>query len=209
MSTNFTNTTESSDPTESAWKTHWVIFSIIFLITGCFTWVLLIKAIHSAPELTRSYRLSIFSMVLTLCMSRALYLLLNPYEVNQALVDDTPVSILRLLYALGQPSLNAGYGLLHASFLKIAKLRNYEHEPLLKSRTILIIVVAYFTFGLVTEFVTLFVPGTIKMLLASTSLTIVCCLIITVTITYSGVRILKKATENKRVLSRSGSSHAG
>jgi hypothetical protein len=192
-----------------AWRTHWIMFSFLFLITGCFSSALLLKAIQSSPELTRSYRLSVFTMVVVLCLSRTLYLLLNPYEVGEALVDDTPVIILRLLYSLGQPSLTAGFGLIHASFLKVAKARSYQNESLLKTRTILIIVGLFFTFGLITEVITVFLPAMMSMLIVSAGVAVVGCIIITVTITYSGLRILRKATANKRVLSLSLSSLAG
>ena len=192
-----------------AWITHWILFSVLFFITGCFSSGLLFKAIHHSPELTRSYRLSVFTMVLILCLSRTIYLLLNPYEVGEGLVDDTPVIILRLLYALGQPSLTAGFGLIHASFLKVAKARSYQNESLLKTRTILIIVGLYFTFGVITEVITLFLPGMMTMLIVSAGVAVIGCVIITVTVTYSGLRILRKATANKRVLSLSVSSLAG
>ena len=204
---NTTGTVHHSD--EIAWRTHWIMFSVLFFITACISSGLLLKAIHHTPELTRSYRLSVFTMVIILCLSRTLYLLLDPYEVGEALVNDTPVIITRLLYALGQPSLTAGFGLIHASFLKVAKARKYEHESLLKTRTILIIVGLYFTFGVISEVITVFLPGMMTMLVVSAGVAVVGCVIVTVTVTYSGLRILRKATENKRVLTSSGRSLAG
>jgi hypothetical protein len=208
MYTNHSNTSEMVHH-EMAWRAHWIMFSILFFITGCFSSVLLLKAIQRSPELTRSYRLSVFAMVIILCVSRTVYLLLNPYEVGKALLNDTPVIILRLLYALGQPSLTAGFGLIHASFLKVAKARNYEYEPLLKTRTILIIVGLYFTFGVISEVITVVLRDMRTMLAVSTSVAVVGCVIVTVTVAYSGLRILRKATENKRVLSLSGNSLSG
>lgn len=204
MFTNYSNVSETTDCSAKwAWKTHWISFSILFIVTGCFSTVLLFKAIHRASTLTRAYRLSVFIMVLILCVSRPVYLLLNPYEVHQALVHETPVIILRLLYALGQPSLTAGFGLVHSSFLKVAKTRNYEHEPLLKTRTILMIVVLCFTFGIICEVITMFLPGMIRMLVVSATIAVVGCVVIIATVSYSGLRILIKATKNKRVLSKS------
>ena len=171
--------------------------------------MLLFKAIRRKPELTRSYRLSVFAMVIILCFSRAVYLLLNPYEVGEALASNTPVLVLRLLYALGQPSLMAGFGLVHASFLKVAKAKHYQDESLLKTRTIFLIIGLYFTFGIITEIITVFLPGMMRMLVVSASVAVVGCIIITITVTYSGVRILRTATKNKRALNLSQSSLTG
>ena len=209
----YTNGTNASGIVEHSshnpWKAHWIMFSILFFITGCFTTALLFKAIQRTPELTRNYRLSVFTMVIILCLSRTVYLLLDPYEVGKALASNTPVLVLRLIYALGQPSLTAGFGFVHASFLKVAKAKHYQHESLLKTRTILLIVGLYFTFGVITEIVTVFLPGMTRMLVVSASLTVVGCGIITITVSYSGLRILRKATENNRVLKLSRSSLAG
>lgn len=203
------NTSDTRHSNELAWKVHWIMFSFLFFFTGCFSFLLFVKAILRVPELTRSYRLSVFTMVIILCLSRTLYLLLDPYEVNSALVNKTPVILLRLLYALGQPSLAAGFGLIHASFLRVAKARNYHHEPLLKTTTILVIIGLYFTFGVVSEVVTVLVSGMMSMLVVSAAVAVVGCIIVTVTVSYSGLRILRKATTNKRVLSISGRSLAG
>ncbi|XP_028411025.1 uncharacterized protein LOC114533647 [Dendronephthya gigantea] len=211
MFTNYTNVSETTPcSVKWAWKTHWISFSILFIITGCFSTALLFKAVYQASMLTRGYRLSVFIMVLILCVSRPLYLLLNPYEIHQALLDETPVIILRILYSFGQPSLTAGFGLVHACFLKVAKARNYEYEPLLKTRTILMIVGLYFTFGIICEVISLFLPVMTRMLVVSATIAVVGCIIIIVTVSYSGLRILIKATKNKRVLSKSlrGDTHA-
>lgn len=193
---------------EIAWKVHWITFAFLFFITACFSVVLLFKAVRRAPEFTRSYRESVFAMVIILCSSRTIYLLLNPYEVEQALVDSTPVLVVRLVYALGQPSLTAGFGLIHASFLNVAKARLYHQEPLLKTRTILIIVGLYFTFGVTTEVIAVVLSGMQFMLAISAFVAVVGCVIVTVTITYSGLRILRKAAQNQRVLTRSSSTNS-
>lgn len=209
MLRNVSNTSDTvRSSAEIAWKVHWITFAFLFFITACFSVVLLFKAVRRAPEFTRSYRESVFTMVIILCLSRTIYLLLNPYEVDQALVDSIPVLLIRLLYALGQPSLTAGFGLIHASFLKVAKARLYHQEPLLKTRTILIIVGLYFTFGVITEVITVVLSGMDLMLKVSAFVAVVGCVIVTVTITYSGLRILRKATQNQRVLRKSLSTNS-
>ena len=194
---------------EKVWRAHWIVFSILFLLTGCLSCILLFKSIRFASNVTRSYRLSVFIMILVLCVSRAIYLVLNPYEVNMALACNTPIIILRLIYAVGQPSIATGFGLIHASFLRVVKAKHYNHEPLLKTSIILVIVAFYFTFGVISQIISTLIPGTINMFLASAFVAVVGCSIVTITVLYSGLSILFTVSKNQRILKSSGPSVTG
>lgn len=184
------------------WTIHWIVFAIIFFIIGSYCLISLIKTVRRASELTRNYRLSIFSLIIIICFSRTLYLIFYPYEMDVALVTDIPRAVLRLIYSLGQPSLTAGFGLIHALFLKIAKVRHYRQSPILKTKPILVIIGLYFAFGIFAELMTAFLPNLNAMLAVSGGLSVVGCTVVTVTITYSGMKILRTATKNRKVLSK-------
>lgn len=184
------------------WKIHWISFSVLFSVIACYSVVLLIMTIRRASELTRNYRLAVFSLIITLCVSRTLYLIFSPYDVVEALVTDTPRVVQRLIYGLGQPSLTAGFGLIHASFLKVSKIRQYREAPILKTKLIMVIIVIYFTFGMIAEVTSILLPDMYPMLAVSCAIGVVGCTIVTVTVIYSGMKILRTATKNKRVLSK-------
>lgn len=182
------------------WKIHWIVFSILFFIIGSYCLIPLIKTIRKTSELTRNYRLAIFSLIIIISFSRTLYLIFDPYEIDVALFTDVPRAVLRLIYSLGQPSVTAGFGLIHALFLNVAKVRHYRQSPILKTKVILVIIAVYFAFGMLAELMTAFFPNLNAMLAVSAGLSVVGCTVVTVTITYSGMKILRTATQNRKVL---------
>lgn len=184
------------------WKIHWLVFSVSFFTIGSYCLILIIQTIRKSSKQTRNYRLAVLSLIVIISFSRTLYLMFDPYEVNVALASDIPLIIQRVIYSLGQPSLMAGFGLIHALFLKIAKVRHYRHTPILKTKVIFIIIVSYFAFGILVEVITACFPNLNIMHAVSAGFSVLACTVVTATITYSGTKILRSALKNKKVLSQ-------
>ncbi|KAJ7365052.1 hypothetical protein OS493_007694 [Desmophyllum pertusum] len=105
-----------------AWELHWIGFGVLFglLSHSLFICSSLVK--HRKGFGRKSLFIAINSLLLTFGATRAVYLLLDPYESRENGVED-PKWLTLLLFGIAYPCLTSSFCLIHLAFLEVTKIK--------------------------------------------------------------------------------------
>ena len=133
------STSKSTEPTEAlaepgpdwpvakklwglAWELHWIGFGSLFGLLAIHSFLALVLAKQRKGFGRKPLFIAINSLLFTLGATRAVYLLLDPYESRENGVED-PKWLTLLLFGIAYPCLTSAFCLIHLAFLEVTKLK--------------------------------------------------------------------------------------
>ncbi|XP_068680625.1 proline-rich transmembrane protein 4-like [Montipora capricornis] len=105
-----------------AWHMHWIGFGILFGLLAVHSFLVIIFANRKTGFCRKPLFLAINLLLFFLGATRAVYLLLDPYESRQNGVKD-PKWLTLLLFGIAYPCLTSSFCLIHLAFLEVTKLQ--------------------------------------------------------------------------------------
>lgn len=139
-----------------AWEVHWIGLGVAFGLLAVIFLVALIQAKKKARFGRKPYVLAINALLLTLALSRAIYLLLDPYGSKQNGVK-LKKWLAGLLYNIAFPCLTSAFCLILYVFLGVAKLQLVS-KRLQNARLFVAIISFHFTLIIIAEICVILAP---------------------------------------------------
>lgn len=146
-----------------AWEIHWIGLGIAFGLLAVISLVALIRAKKKARFGRKPYVIAINVLLLTLGVSRAIYLLLDPYGSKQNGVKLTNW-LAGLLYNIAFPCLTSAFCLILYVFLGVAKLQLVS-KRLQNVRFFVAVISFHFTLIIIAELCVLLAPEVAEIIL--------------------------------------------
>lgn len=185
---------------KGAWELHFIGFGILFLLLAVWSILALIRSRNTPLLVTRRFCYAVNCLLIIFGITRALALFLYPYEM----VDNTggmPLVLQRLLFGIGFPCLIAGFTLIHYAFLEAAKV-SFSTRRIQSIRFILGVIGVHFILVLVAEIVTSYVEKTNVLVIICMLYFIICALAVSVSVFYSGLRVMNESKTHRKTLKR-------
>lgn len=172
---------------KSLWELHYIGFGALFFGVAVFSCICVVKIKHRAKGMTLgNYFLAVCVMLMTFCVSRTLYLFLDPYESHTIL--DLPVLLSRILFAIGYPCLTSALSLIHFAFLEVNKLRLISRR-LQNIKFLVSVIATHFVVVLIVYLVITLAPKLARLLILCQTVLISWWLILAVCFLYSGWKV--------------------
>ena len=105
-----------------AWDLHWIGFGILFGLLAIHSFIALVLVNHRKGFCRKPLFMAINSLLFVVGATRAVYLMLDPYESGENGVKD-PKWLTLLLFGIAYPCLTSSFCLIHLAFLEVTKLR--------------------------------------------------------------------------------------
>ena len=105
-----------------AWELHWIGFGALFGLLALHSFIALALVTKRKGFGRKPLFIAINSLLFTLGATRAVYLLLDPYESRENGVED-PKWLTLLLFGIAYPCLTSAFSLIHLAFLEVTKMR--------------------------------------------------------------------------------------
>ena len=105
-----------------AWEMHWIGFGVLFGLLAIHSLLSLALAKHRKGFGRKPLFIAINTLLFVLGATRAVYLLLDPYESRENGVED-PKWMTLLLFGIAYPCLTSSFCLIHLAFLEVTKLQ--------------------------------------------------------------------------------------
>ena len=185
---------------QGAWELHYIGFGVLFLLLAVWSILALLRARNTQLLVTRRFCYAVNCLLILFGSTRALALFLYPYEI----VDNTngmPLVLERLLFGIGFPCLTAGFTLIHYAFLEAAKV-SFSRRRIQSLRFILGVIGIHFTLVLIAEIVTSYVKDTSVLVIICMMYFIVCAIVVSASVFYSGFSVIKESKTHRRTLKR-------
>ncbi|XP_031549933.1 uncharacterized protein LOC116287401 [Actinia tenebrosa] len=139
----------------SWWEIHNFGFGCAFVILALFSLFCLVR-LRSLQKLTLGrYFAAVSGLLLVFTTSRALYLLLDPYEGHKYLV--LPVVVVRVIFALGYPCLTSVFSLINFAFVEVNSLKGIL-KKLQNIKFLSVVIVGHFLLVLIIYLTVTFSP---------------------------------------------------
>lgn len=183
-----------------AWELHYIGFGILFLLIVIWSILALLRARKTPLLVTRRFCFAVNFLLIVFGTTRALSLFLYPYEMVDY-AGGTPVVIQRLLFGLGFPCLTAGFTLIHFAFLEAAKV-SYGSRRIQNLKFIIGVIALHFSLVLVAEIVTSYVPNTSVLVIVCMMYFIICALLVSASVLYSGTNVVRQSKTHRRTMKR-------
>lgn len=184
---------------KSLWYVHYIGFGTLFVALAVFSCFCLIRLTfcRKANMSLKNYFVVVCALLLTMTLSRALYLLLDPYESHELL--HLPVLVPRVLFAIGYPCLTSAFSLLHFAFLEVSKLRLISRR-LQNIKFLSSVITIHFLFVLIVYLIVTFFPKLARLLIICQSILISWWLVLCACFIYSGWKVNWEARITKKYL---------
>ena len=105
-----------------AWEMHWIGFGVLFGLLAIYSLIALVLVSRRKGFGRKPLFISINLLLFALGTTRAVYLLLDPYESRENGVED-PKWMTLLLFGIAYPCLTSAFSLIHLAFLEVTKMR--------------------------------------------------------------------------------------
>lgn len=105
-----------------AWEIHWIGLGVAFSVLALSSVIALLRSNKKRRFGGKPFVIAVNSLLLVLSVSRALYLLLDPYESRQNGIE-FPRWLAQLLFNIAFPCLTSAFCLIFLVFLGVAKLQ--------------------------------------------------------------------------------------
>ncbi|KAL9976227.1 hypothetical protein ACROYT_G013499 [Oculina patagonica] len=105
-----------------AWEMHWIGFGVLFGLVAIHSLIALVMVTKRKGFGRKPLFVAINALLFTLGATRAVYLLLDPYESRENGVED-PKWMTLLLFGIAYPCLTSAFSLIHLAFLEVTKMR--------------------------------------------------------------------------------------
>ena len=105
-----------------AWGLHWIGFRVLFGLLAIHSFLALVLVDHKKGFCHKHLHMAINSMLFVLGATRAVYLMVDPYESRENSVEE-PKWLTLLLFGIVYPCLTSSFCLIHLAFLDVTKLK--------------------------------------------------------------------------------------
>lgn len=176
----------------AAWEIHWIGFGLAFSALAVTSSVALVQANKRRMFGRKPYVVAINSLLLILGITRALYLLIDPYESKQNGIK-MPRWFAQFLFNISFPCLTSSFGLIFLVFLRVAKLQLVS-ERLNNARYLIAVILFHFGIVVVADIAAAVDYSNVHILFITCQLFfIIWGLLLSATFIYSGVKVIYRA----------------
>ena len=105
-----------------AWELHWIGLGVLFGLLAIHSFFVLALLRQRKGFCRKPLFMAINSLLLVLGATRAIYLMLDPYESRENGIED-PKWLTLLLFGIAYPCLTSSFCLIHLAFLEVTKLK--------------------------------------------------------------------------------------
>ena len=181
-----------------AWELHWIGFGLAFCVLAITSSIALVQANKRRGFGRKPFVVAINSLLLILGVTRALYLLIDPYESKQNGIK-IPRWIAQSLFNIAFPCLTSSFGLIFLVFLRVAKLRLVPKR--LNARYLVAVILFHFALVLITDIAAAIdYANVIILLIICQIFFIVWGLLLSATFIYSGLKVIYRAKNVEKQL---------
>ncbi|KAL9976226.1 hypothetical protein ACROYT_G013498 [Oculina patagonica] len=173
-----------------AWEMHWIGFGVLFGLLAIHSLITLALAKHRKGFGRKPLFIAINLLLFTLGATRAVYLLLDPYESRENGVED-PKWMTLLLFGIAYPCLTSAFCLIHLAFLEVTKLQ-IGPSKLQDVRYLSGVIVIHFIVVLTAETTSSMKPELDALLIVCQSFFILWGLILSGSFIYSGCKVINR-----------------
>lgn len=182
-----------------AWEFHWIGFGLAFSALAITSSIALVRANKKKRFGRKPYVIAINSLLLILGVTRALYLLIDPYESKQNGIK-MPKWFAQFLFNVAFPCLTSSFGLIFLVFLRVAKLQLVS-ERLKNARYLVGIILFHFAIVLVADIAAAIDYSNVHILFIICQLFfIIWGLLLSATFIYSGLKVIYRAKNVEKQL---------
>lgn len=182
-----------------AWEFHWIGFGLAFSALAITSSIALVRANKKKRFGRKPYVIAINSLLLILGVTRALYLLIDPYESKQNGIK-MPKWFAQFLFNVAFPCLTSSFGLIFLVFLRVAKLQLVS-ERLTNARYLVGIILVHFAIVLVADIAAAIDYSNVHILFIICQLFfIIWGLLLSATFIYSGLKVIYRAKNVEKQL---------
>lgn len=174
-----------------AWELHWIGFGLAFSALAIISSIALVQANKKKGFGRKPFVIAINSLLLVLGITRALYLLIDPYESKQNRIE-MPRWFALFLFNIAFPCLTSSFSLIFLVFLKVSKLRLVP-KRLKDARFLVAVITFHFAFVFVTDIASAISDKVIILLIVCQLLFIVWGLLLSASFIYSGLKVIYRA----------------
>ena len=171
-----------------AWGMHWIGFGILFALLAVQSLIALVFVNRRKGFCRKPLFIAINSMLFVLGATRAVYLLLDPYESRQNGVND-PKWLTLLLFGIAYPCLTSSFCLIHLAFLEVTKLK-VGPSKLQSVKFLSSVILTHFAIVLTAETTSSIKPQMKPLLIVCQSFFILWSLILSISFIYSGCKLI-------------------
>lgn len=196
------------------WEVHWISFVVLFLGLAAYSTVCLIAASRKRglrEKVSRNVSYAVHSLIIVLGITRALALIVFPYEMTTNInnVDIViPLYVHRIVFGLGFPCFMAAFALIQITFTASVKTTPLTYSKLRKVRFLVLVIVGHFSVVIIADVVTAVVENTSALYMVCTAYLLAMTLFTAIRITRTGCKVVRESTEHRAVIGRLGSRNA-
>ena len=200
------NWQEAKEIFKWAWEFHWISFVVLFLGIALYSTVMLIEASkrrRQREKVSRNVSYAVHSLVIVLGITRALALVLFPYEITTNVNNADiviPLYVHRIVFGLGFPCFMAAFALIQITFTASIKTTPLTYSKLRNIRFLVLVIVGHFSVVIVADIVTALVESTSALYMICTAYLLSMTLFTGVRITRSGCKVVRENNRHKRAM---------
>ena len=179
-----------------AWGMHWIGFGIVFGLLAIHSFFALLLANQKKRFCRKPLFMVINSLLFVLGATRAVYLMLDPYESRQNGVED-PIWLSLLLFGIAYPCLTSSFCLIYLAFLEVTKLK-VGPSRLQNAKFLSAVIVLHFFIVFTAETISSIKPELNALLIACQSFFILLGMLLSGSFIYSGCKVIKSVKNIQR-----------
>ena len=182
-----------------AWGLHWIGFGVLFGLLAIHSFLALVLVNHKKGFCRKPLHMAINSLLFGLGATRAVYLMLDPYESRENGVED-PKWLTLLLFGIAYPCLTSSFCLIHLAFLEVTKLK-VGPSRLQNAKFLSAVIIAHFIIVFTAETTSSIKPELDALLIVCQSFFILWGLLLSGCFIYSGCKVINRVGKVQQQLS--------
>ena len=182
------------------WELHWISFAALFVALAAFSLVKLIRSTRlDRPRVARNLSVAVHLLILTLGLTRTLFLCLYPYELKRN-APGVPLTLARLLFGLGFPCLTSAFALIQIAFSESLKSSRVAYSKLGNVKFLLAVIGVHFGIVVVVDVITNFLEDTSFLYLLCIVYFLLMTLLTGLRIVYSGTKVILTSKRHREAI---------
>ena len=196
------------------WELHWITFVLLFLGLALYSTARLIAASRKRrlrEKVSRNVSYAVHSLIIVLGITRALALVLFPYEMTTNINDADvaiPLYAHRIVFGLGFPCFMAAFALIQITFTASVKTTPLTCSKLRKVRFLVLVIVGHFSVVIIADVITALVENTSALYMVCTAYLLSMTLFTGIRITKTGCKVVLESKEHRAAIAKLGARNA-
>lgn len=188
------------------WEVHWISFVVLFLGLALYSTIRLIEASKRRrlrEKVSRNVSYAVHSLIVVLGVTRALALVLFPYEITTNVNNADiviPLYVHRIIFGLGFPCFMAAFALIQITFTASVKTAPLTYSKLRKIRFLVLVIVGHFSVVIIADIVTALVESTSALYMVCTAYLLSMTVFTGVRITKSGYKVVRENKAHEKAI---------